>query len=610
MSEPSKKRIKTYGKESEIDDEIDTNEWPEADRALSLVLEAQRSAGSDDAWDSLLSRARQRAQKDSSFRASHLTSQHDGILAQTAYDLVSTSSVNTNDVVGGSLWKVSVKVGCEESATFALFNKYLMGGQAYPEIRSIIGRRTRPGSIYIEASSQKDVLNLCRDVSDVYSTKITPIPMPDARLCLNHPPVDKPKPHSWARITKSSLYKGDLAYIYTYDESKGANVIVIPRVDISRRRSRTERRPPQALLKLEDIILQLGKGAVEIRGEEFKFRNKRYHSKGYHRFYTHNLQPYTPTMAEAAVFCECPLLSPKAVFELSQKLQILRLQNADPVVVTQGDLKGSVGVILYIDENLSVATVTFPDFPGGLSLPLRHLRKHLEVGDCVQIVEGVDKGTVGWVTSLLHDINEVILWDDHTSREVRVSPSCVSFYWEPQVFNTSQPTADTNSIRLPSRREQDPLLSLHGDQVTVVGTSNFKGYNGYIKNTNYDGTVVVETEAGLRDIVVDLEHVSHRGPSSLRPLNLTEVSQSKLPLNNSTPLPAGTSVTMANAWHHPASNAIATSSATPMHPISTPNAASNNSLSSPAWDPSSRTPNPTSQTRYLPSMDVVEPRYP
>ncbi|KAG6826542.1 hypothetical protein H0H93_016424, partial [Arthromyces matolae] len=85
------------------------------------------------------------------------------------------------------------------------------------------------------------------------------------------------------------------------------------------------------------------------------------------------------------------------------------------------------------------------------------------------------------------------------------------------------------------------------------------------------------------------------GPSLLCPLNLTEVSQSKLPLNNSTPLPAGTSVTMANTWHHPASNAIATSSATPMHPISTPNAASNNLLSSSAWDPSSRTPNPTSQ---------------
>ncbi|KAG6834128.1 hypothetical protein H0H93_011670, partial [Arthromyces matolae] len=221
--------------------------------------------GSDDAWDSLLSRAQERAQKDSSFRASHLTSQHDGILAQTAYDLASTSSLNTNDVIGGSLWKVSVKVGCEESATFALFNKYLMGGQAYPEIRSIIGRRTRPGSIYIEASSQKDVLNLCRDVSDVYINKITPIPMPDARHCLNHPPVNNPKPHSWARIAKSSLYKGDLAYVYAYDERKGANVIVIPRVDISRRRSRTERRPPQALLKLEDIILQLGKDAVETR---------------------------------------------------------------------------------------------------------------------------------------------------------------------------------------------------------------------------------------------------------------------------------------------------------------------------------------------------------
>ncbi|KAG6834579.1 hypothetical protein H0H93_008775, partial [Arthromyces matolae] len=84
--------------------------------------------GSDDAWDSLLSRAQERAQKDSSFRASHLTSQHDGILAQTAYDLASTSSLNTNNVIGGSLWKVSVKVGCEELATFALFNKYLMGG--------------------------------------------------------------------------------------------------------------------------------------------------------------------------------------------------------------------------------------------------------------------------------------------------------------------------------------------------------------------------------------------------------------------------------------------------------------------------------------------------
>ncbi|KAG6847526.1 hypothetical protein H0H93_007575 [Arthromyces matolae] len=164
-----------------------------------------------------------------------------------------------------------------------------------------------------------------------------------------------------------------------------------------------------------------------------------------------------------------------------------------------------------------------------------------------------------------------------------VTLNCVAFPCNRQVLNPlpfSPPL-----VHLPSKLVQDPLSFITGRQVTIVGRHIHKGYDGYIKNTLQNGSVVVETEAGLRDIVVDLHNVYNRFFSFL-------------PLSVSAPLPSGTSVSSSSAWHHPASNIRSVAGMTPMPTIASPGSLLHNS-GTPAWDPSSRTPIYSSNTELL-----------
>ncbi|KAG6810076.1 hypothetical protein H0H92_013394 [Tricholoma furcatifolium] len=557
-----------------LDDEIDTGDWTEARRSLSLAL------GSDeDAWSALLSRARERSRAESAFSVSQSSSSCNDLVAQVVHDTLASVSP------AGSLWKVPVRPGQEEASAFILYKKFTTGETMYEGILSITGCRSHPGSIYIESPNFSSVQQLCQGLSDVYATGIHQIPPQEARLCLKLPPFKIPKPHSWARITKSKLYKGDLAYVTAYDPRKGADVLVVPRVRIDRRRSRSANaRPSQTLLMLEDIDKLLGTEAVKVDGDEFTFRSQRYY-RGYHRFHTHNLMPHIPNIAEVQPFIECSLVSPEAVRELSTTLERLRLQQEDPVIITQGELKGRVGVITSVEQDAAVATLTLAELENVL-VPCAHLRKHINIGDHVKVVDGSAKGTIAWVTAVSDD--QLTLWDHHISKEFEVAPGCVAFHYDPQVLKAPGPDNPSSSVRLPSSRQQDPLHHLQGREVTVTGATHNKGYHGYIKNTLPDGSVVVEVEAGVRNVVVDLKNVAERKTAALIPLSTTETF-SKAPLNKSVPLPPS----MGPAWQF--------KSRTPSRPdpsSSTPMQSFDPAASGTAWDPSSRTPMPPSDSGY------------
>ncbi|KAG6829201.1 hypothetical protein H0H92_005330 [Tricholoma furcatifolium] len=545
----------------DMDDEIETGEWAESARSLSLAF---ADAGSDDeAWSALLSRARERSQAESAFRASQTSSSCKHPLVQVVHDTLASISPDV------SFWRVPVRLGREEAATFILYSKFLTGGTNYDGILSITGCRSYPGSICIESPNLSDVQKLCQDVTTVHAHRIQQIPPQDARLCLKLPLLNIPKPHSWARITKSRLYKGDLAYVYAYDPRKGADALVVPRVKVDRRRTRTANsRPSQTLLKLEDIYRIVGTEAVQVDGDEFTFRSQRYH-RGYHRFFTHNLAPHLPTMADVQPFIDCPLVCPDAVRELSTTLERLRLQEGDPVVITKGELKGRVGLITSLDQDAAVAILILVEFEN-VTVPCAHLRKYLNIGDYVEVVDGSEKGTIGWVTAVTD--GQLTLWNHHTFKEIQMAPGCVAFHFDHHVLKVPEP--DIPSTRLPSSRQQDPIHHLQGREVTVIGATHSKGYHGYIKNTLSDGSVVVEVEAGVRDVVVDLKNVSDRRRPALMPLSTTEAF-SQVPLSKSVPLPSN----MAPSWQFKSREDP--SSRTPMQNLDETGS---------AWDPSSGTP--------------------
>ncbi|KAF8054599.1 hypothetical protein FPV67DRAFT_1682459 [Lyophyllum atratum] len=131
--------------EEDTDDFFFDNQPIPTDRTVShhlLLREHMRVQGEND-WDGLLSRARQRAEN--------------------------IGTHNYQDVEHGQaamgpprLWRVAVKPGCEEAVVFLLMEKIIRTVTSFGHVKSIVGRVSRPGWVFIEARSETDVkMRLC-----------------------------------------------------------------------------------------------------------------------------------------------------------------------------------------------------------------------------------------------------------------------------------------------------------------------------------------------------------------------------------------------------------------------------------------------------------------
>ncbi|KAG6912210.1 hypothetical protein DXG01_016370, partial [Tephrocybe rancida] len=133
--------------------------------------------------------------------------------------------------------------GYEETAAMVLANKLLMAGTHFaPSVKSIIGRVSCPGWIFIE-SDGADASKLCANVSDVYPRHIHPI-VEDLQQYL-HEPLIAPKEGDWICLNSPPLYHGNLAYVRVYNDTsadclmmewknpggEGADILVMPRVE-------------------------------------------------------------------------------------------------------------------------------------------------------------------------------------------------------------------------------------------------------------------------------------------------------------------------------------------------------------------------------------------
>ncbi|KAG6826647.1 hypothetical protein H0H93_016336, partial [Arthromyces matolae] len=158
-----------------LDDDV-ASPWDVADKALSTAL--VETGPLNEEWDSLLARARGRAQSSISAKEKH---EH------------LTSSQGTP----GSLWRVSVTNGTEQAVAFALMNKCLATESSHG-IHSVIGHRSRPGWVYIEAPVQADVRRFIQGVSNIGQyQQILAVPPAETLSCLQGAPPFIPPSNSW-----------------------------------------------------------------------------------------------------------------------------------------------------------------------------------------------------------------------------------------------------------------------------------------------------------------------------------------------------------------------------------------------------------------------------
>ncbi|KAG6818342.1 hypothetical protein H0H93_005867, partial [Arthromyces matolae] len=481
----------------------------DADEALSHAL-VETGPLTDD-WNALLARARGRAQT--------------SVSAKEKYDY--DASFQTTK-------------GCEEAVAFALMNKCLSTESSHG-IQSVIGHRSRPGWVYIEAPIHADVRRFVQGVSKVHQyQQILAVPHEDSLSCLRGAPPFIPPANSWVRLTRPPLYKNDIAYVLKYDPQYGAKAFVVPRVSLSPT-STSKSRPPQSLLHLDEVLKTLPAKTQVLRESPSKFKFKTHlYLEGYRCLSTFDIVPGIPTEAELNFFIDSSHVTTESVAFAQHHIASSRLQIKDRVLVTRGHTKGVVGLISDLrDDSATILTTHYPPKP--IDVPRADLRKAFRVGDEVIVVAGPKQRTVGWVVSLTP--STLTIYSNKSDEEFEIAVSNANFYTAPQVFlnPTSQPpVAGTSSAyRLPF--SHDPLHHLKGQEVTVTGANPFKGLEARVKETRNDGQVIVEVAANLRNVVVDPKNLSTRdfqpvpGPSHQYS---PAVPLSTLALTASVPLPS------------------------------------------------------------------------
>ncbi|KAG6908110.1 hypothetical protein DXG01_006148 [Tephrocybe rancida] len=449
------------------------------------------------------------------------------------------------------LYRVRVKNskdGYEETAAMVLGNKLLTAGTHFaPSIKSIIGRVSCPGWVFIE-SNRADASKLCVNISNVYPRHIHPI-VKDLQQYL-HEPLVMPKEGDWVCLHSPPQYCGDLAYVCAYNDrsadhlttkhknpgGKGADILVVPHIE--RFVNRTK-----------------GKGMAKF-------------SDGLLYLVTHEFEPTVPTHEELALFQCRSFIDPDDIASTTNKMAALSLQVTDRVVVTSGELITMTGTILEFSGNDKEATICLDSTKITMDIVLSPslLHKVVRVADRVRVVRGAGDGRVGWVVAV--DGTELHVWEDKTALPFKVNINCVTFHHDAQALMWVVPKQDVSWK--PSEENPHPPphrnLVYLGWRVMVIRRGVFKGYEGIIREILKDDEVHVELSATLKHETFHLSQLSNLNDDKRKPLiykyhpkvfqgdmplptQPVPIPQSLIPLTPLTPLPAGSSTDMGPSWN-------------------------------------------------------------
>ncbi|PKI74559.1 hypothetical protein CRG98_004886 [Punica granatum] len=132
-------------------------------------------------------------------------------------------------------WKVKCAVGRERNSAFCLMQKYVdlqaLGKKL--QIISAYAVEHMKGHFFVEAEKQSEVIEACKGLCSIYTTRVTPVPRSQVPHLLN---VRSRRAEisvgMWARV-KNGTYKGDLAQVVAVNDAKRrVTVKLIPRIDL------------------------------------------------------------------------------------------------------------------------------------------------------------------------------------------------------------------------------------------------------------------------------------------------------------------------------------------------------------------------------------------
>ncbi|KAG6839108.1 hypothetical protein C0991_005729 [Blastosporella zonata] len=348
---------------------------------------------------------------------------------------------------------------------------------------------------------------------------------------------------------------------------------------------------------------------------QYIYKDKRYHD-GFCVLTTHKFELAAPTLEELEIFESADFVHDSTKILARKQIAFLRMEQGDRVVVVQGDLKEMVEHIVTVSQDDKEATIVFDDNDlknAEFAMPLAHLRKQVEVGDCVCVVGGLHGGTVAFVAEVILDTT-LVLWSKAFASFLNVDCDNVVFHYDIQrlVAPASRLPQTSHVASGPSKGWQlspnlpkdttihpeiHPNAKYFNRQVKIVCKNHWKNYVGTIRKLLHDDFVLVEitatTTSSVRREKIHLSNLANINDPDLHPFMAVPT------LKMLAPPPS-------------AQDILATASSTPMAiptsrmPLipSTPIPAGSSADMSPAWNPSSQTPNPHirfSSNRYIES---------
>ncbi|KAH9063597.1 early transcription elongation factor of RNA pol II, NGN section-domain-containing protein, partial [Lactarius vividus] len=341
-------------------------------------------------------------------------------------------------VQDASIWRVRCKAspGRERDLVFSLMRKSLdLEFSHRPlQITSAFERDSLPGTIYVEARSQKQVSEACNGLVGIYPSRgVTLVPI-DEMASLLLIKKQETTTGNWVRIRRGK-YQGDLASVVDIAENgEEVRLKFIPRIDLNpkdkvavdgKKHKKTGDRLPQRFFNYEEVVKVYGRKMVTA----YFFQNDTYKDGFIEKDFKLSAivtESVNPTLDEFIRFAErkqegeglVNSVDLSLVAEASRKAGIAVLQPGDHVEVFEGQRAGVHGVVESIKLDIvTVNPVDSIDLEGQrVQVPVQNVRKRFKPGDYAEVMSGKDADESGLVESIAG--NTVTLMSSASMQEV------------------------------------------------------------------------------------------------------------------------------------------------------------------------------------------------
>jgi len=274
-------------------------------------------------------------------------------------------------------------------------------------LRSAFTRGSIRGYIYLEATMNPSLVNLLKRIPGIQresrSLRYDGVSQEDWEALLTMTDSEAtPVVGEWVLISRGK-YKGDLAYVSSLEDWQGVTVLLVPRIVYgnecpqSSKRKRASHRPPPRLFNPFQVPKDVHIQPAKLANEAYNYGSLRMENGLVRQsFDLHSISQGVLHMP-AEVF---------AMFQESKHPEILAAQFPCPLEFKfeENELvlvspTNTVGRITRLRQH--EAEVALLNGEGDVSVPWVNLRKHVVLGDYVEILSGMYQGRKGFVTAAL-----------------------------------------------------------------------------------------------------------------------------------------------------------------------------------------------------------------